>query len=114
MPPVDDDGAWDFVANVREAVRRIMVDKAPGAFAVVSPHLSTPPTRLQLGAFRRDVVRRYNGGREIRWNGAAFECFPVTQVANLGYCNSVLGTAVAYAGVSAAVPFTLADVGPGI
>jgi len=114
-PAVNDDEAWSFFENVRKAVRIAMQDKALPAFNSVQPHLSTPPTRRQLAVFRRDVVRRYNGGTEFRFQGGDFEIFPrQTNAARLGYPNTVLGTAVVYAGVSVAVAFTAADFGPGI
>jgi len=114
-PPVTDDQAWSFFENVKRATLLVMSIKAIPAFALVSPHLSTPPTRRQRAVYRRAIVRAYNGGSEFRFQGGDFEIFPTsTSAPRLTYTNLVLGTAVVYAGVSVAVPFTTADFGAGL
>jgi hypothetical protein len=131
-PPVSDDGAWSFFENIKESVRRIMEDKASGAFATISAHMPTPANQRLRAVYQREVVRRYNGGTEFQWNGSAWEIHPsLSQWANsadhsrgpnprLLYPNQVLGTGVVYfRGHGAAtvfnwpIAFTSADFGPG-
>jgi hypothetical protein len=86
-----------------------------GLTKAVSPHLSSPPSRRQQAVYQREIVRRYNGGSEFRFQGGDFEIFPTqTSAANIVYPNQVLGTGLAYAGVAASVAFTNADFGSGI
>jgi len=132
-PRVSDDGAWSFLENLRESVRRVMEDKATDAYNHLSGHLPTPPNRRIRAVYRREFVRRYNGGSEFRWNGTDWEINPNlrqwedagdhSQGANqrLPYPNRVLGTNVVYfTGTGAAtvfpwpIAFTVGDYGPGI
>jgi hypothetical protein len=114
-PPVNDDEVWSYHANVVGAVRRIMNDKAQVSHTALGGNFSNPITRLQQGVFQRDVVRRYNGGREMRFHNGAFEIFPQsTTIARIEYPNNVLGTTIVYNGIGGSVAFTIADVGPGI
>jgi hypothetical protein len=130
-PPVNNDGAWDYVANLRETVRRIMDDKAGAAYTLISAHLPTPSDQRIRAVYQREVVRRYNGGREFEWNGTAWHINPSvarwadnndhSRGANprLRYPNQVLGTNVVYStGTGAAttfpwpITFTATDFGP--
>lgn len=107
-PPTSDDAAWSFVENLRESIRRIMVDKAQDAFALISAHLPAPIDRRIRAVYQREIVRRYNGGREFQWNGSDWEISPSvgrwadsadhSKGANprLDYPNRVLGTGVVY------------------
>ena len=132
-PPVTVDGAWSFLENLRETVRQVMEDKGGAAFVFMSPHLAAATTREERAVFRREVVRRYNGGREFAWSGTGWHIDPSTRKGgapadhSLGanprllYPNNVLGTAVVYsngAGAATAFPwpiaFAVADYGPGI
>jgi hypothetical protein len=133
----NDDEVWSFVENIRTGVRLIMEEKANAARAMMAPHLPAALDRRTRAVFRREVVRRYNGGREFTWNGADWEISPgLNQWANnanhadgpnqrLLYPNGVLGTNIQYfvpfpAGNGAAtvfpwpIFFTPADFGPGI
>ncbi|HYV45593.1 MAG TPA: hypothetical protein VFA20_12065 [Myxococcaceae bacterium] len=133
-PPVSDDGAWSVVANIRESVRRVIQDKGGSAWGLISGHLPAAMNQRTRAAYQRELVRRYNGGTELRWNATSndWEIFPtVAQWANnadhsqganprLLYPNNVLGTAVVYsngAGAAATFPwpiaFTAASYGPG-
>ena len=130
-PPTSDDAAWSFLENIRESIRRIMVDKAQDAHALISAHLPTPLDRRIRATYQREIVRRYNGGREFEWSGTAWQINPSinrwanaadhSQGANprLDYPNRVLGTAVAYSvGTGAAttfpwpITFAAGDFGP--
>lgn len=136
-PPVSDDGAWSFFENLKETIERVMGDrrddKAIQAYNHLRGHLPTPPNRRIRAVYRREVVRRYNGGSEFRWNGADWEIDPSlsrwadagdrSQGANqrLPYPNRVLGTNVVYfTGTGAAtvfpwpIAFAAGDYGPGI
>lgn len=102
------DEVWSFVENMRTAVRLTMEEKAQAAHGLMAPHLPAVIDRRTRAVFRREVVRRYNGGREFQWNGADWEINPsLGQWANnanhaegpnprLRYPNHVLGTNVQY------------------
>lgn len=66
------DEIWSVVGNLRGGVRHVMGhdrnDKARAAHAHLSPHTLTDARRMRA-IFQREVVRRYNGGSEFRWNG---------------------------------------------
>jgi hypothetical protein len=130
-PPVSDAAAWSFLENIRAAVRLIMIDKATAAYGHISAHLPVAPNQRIRATYQREIVRRYNGGREFRWTGSDWVVDPsLSQWANAGdhsqganprlaYPNQVLGTAVVYAtgaGAATAFPwpitFTAADYGP--
>lgn len=90
---------WSFVENLRTAVRIIMEVKAQEAYNLVDDHLPTPVDRRTRAVYQREIVRRYNGGREFRWNGNDWEISPSQSLqgtARLAYPNQVLGTNVAY------------------
>jgi hypothetical protein len=133
-PRVSDDGAWSFVENIRESVRRIIHDKGSSAYNLISTHLPATMNQRTRAVYQRELVRRYNGGTEFRWNATTsdWEIFPTvarwannadhTQGANqrLGYPNNVLGTAIVYSNGAAAtttfpwpIAFTAASYGPG-
>jgi hypothetical protein len=122
-PPTSDDAAWSFLENLRESIRRIMVDKAQDAFALISAHLPAPIDQRIRAVYQREIVRRYNGGREFQWNGSAWEIGPSigrwadsgdhSKGANprLEYPNRVLGTGVAYSvgsGAASTFPWPIA------
>ncbi len=130
-PPASNNAVWSFVENVRESIRRIMVNKASDAYALISTHLPATPNQRIRAIYQREIVRRYNGGREFRWNVSDWEIYPsLAQWANshdhsqganprLDYPNRVLGTGVVYftgAGAATTFPwpitFTAADFGP--
>jgi hypothetical protein len=130
-PPTSDDAAWSFVENIRESLRRIMVDKASSAHALISTHMPAAPNQRIRAIYQREIVRRYNGGSEFHWTGSAWGIRPsLQQWANnsdhsqganprLNYPNLVLGTHVTYSmGTGAAttfpwpIAFTVADFGP--
>lgn len=107
-PAVNSNGAWSFFENIKESVRRVMEDKATGAYNAINAHMPAPVTARWRAVYRREVVRRYNGGTEFHWNGADWEIQPtVARWANnanhaegpnqrLLYPNQVLGTGVVY------------------
>lgn len=131
LPPVTDDGAWSFVENLKGTVRLIMDGKARGAFTTISAHMPALANQRIRAVYQREIVRRYNGGREFRWNGAAWEIRPSIRQwednadhskganRNLNYPNAILGTRVVYfqgAGAATTFPwpitFRAADFGP--
>jgi hypothetical protein len=116
-----------------------MQEKAAAAYTLVSPHLPTPVDRRSRAVYQREIVRRYNGGHEFRYDGgwvidpgAGFMWEDAADHAKgpkraLQYPNRVLGTGVVYyrsaAGVANAadaqntafswpIAFTAADFGP--
>jgi len=131
-PPVSNDSAWNFFENIKESIRRIMEDKATGAFTAVSAHMPTPSTQRIRAVYQREIVRRYNGGTEFHWNGTDWEISPGLQEwadnadhskgpnPRLLYPNRVLGSAIVYstgAGAATTFPwpitFTSTNYGPG-
>ena len=76
------------------------------------------PGRKGLGSwvvafYRREIVRRYNGGTEIRFVGGTFVLVPnVSAAIFVPYPNTVLGTNVAYTGIGKQVPFPATEFGP--
>ncbi len=130
-PPTTDDTTWSFFENIREAVRRIMNDKARGAYSLIGSHMPATPNQRIRAIYQREIVRRYNGGTEFRWNGTDWEIHPsLRQWANgadhsqganprLRYPNQVLGVSIIYsvgAGASTTFPwpitFGAGDYGP--
>lgn len=121
-PPVSDDGAWSFFENLRESVRRVMEDKAQVAYNHLSTHIPSPIDQRFRATFQREVVRRYNGGREFSWSGGQWRIDPSLACGSdrLDYPNNILGTAVVYftAGPGGApvctwpITFTAAMFGP--
>src|SRR5829696_7396288 len=63
-PPVSNDGAWSFFENLKESVRRVMEDKATGAYNQIraggAPNAPVQNRRTQA-VYRREIVRQYNG-----------------------------------------------------
>jgi hypothetical protein len=131
-PPVTGDGAWSFYENLKESVRRIMQDKASSAYTHISGHLPSPLNQRIRAVYQREIVRRYNGGREFVWSGGTWRINPsLSQWADssdhskganprLRYPNRVLGTTVVYYTGSGAsttftwpINFTAANYGPG-
>ncbi|HYQ15280.1 MAG TPA: hypothetical protein VEQ58_05980, partial [Polyangiaceae bacterium] len=113
QPPVTRDQMFNFLETIRAAVTLIMDAKAKAAFNLVSSHIGTIGAAMISAVFQREMVRAYNGNRELRFQGGAFELFPTgTDPARLQYCNIVLGTSVAYNGLNNSAPFTAADFGP--
>lgn len=116
------DGAWSFFANIRESIHRIMGDKATDAYNHIRAHIPAPVNQTIRAVYQREIVRRYNSGREFQWNNSDWEINPtltqtVTQrgvsVLNprLAYPNNVLGTNINYA-PAWPIPFTAHDYGP--
>lgn len=91
---------WSFVENLRTAVRIIMEVKAQAAYAYLTGlHALNSGVQRDRAVYQREIVRRYNGGREFRWNGSDWEISPsqfLQGTARLAYPNQVLGTNVAY------------------
>ncbi len=112
-PPVTDDQAWSFIDNLRGSVRLIMRSKARAAHRFMAANLPNAPAAIDRAAFRREVVRRYNGNTEVRFRNGTWELFPTTQTARLGYPNAVLGTTIVYTTPRVAIPFPQAQFGPG-
>ena len=103
----NNDEVWNWVANLRAAVLIVLADKAVGAWALIGPHAPAPLDQFTREVFQREVVRRYNGGTEFVWTGAAFAVQPsMTWLnpadhsrgphPNLTYPNLVLSTGVVY------------------
>lgn len=74
----NEEEVWSFLENLRSAVRLIMEEKAGDAYQHLSPHF--PPLaqqgQLHRAIYQREIVRRYNGGREFSWNGTAWVISP--------------------------------------
>ena len=79
----NDDEVWSFVENIRSGVRLAMEEKAIAAYDVVRQHLPTPIDRRTRAVYQREIVRRYNGGREFVYNGG-WEISPNMQWADSG------------------------------
>jgi hypothetical protein len=118
-PPISPDQGWSFLENIKETVRRIMQDKAAAAFNHLTlPAAGAPATafsafnlRRRRAMFRREVVRRYNGGVEFQFEAGAWVIHTGVPAARQGYPNTILGTTVVYPGPT---NFDTADFGPGI
>lgn len=118
-PRPSPDQVWSFLENIREAVRRIMEDKAQTAFnhftvpstAVSSVAFSGFNLRRRRAMYRREIVRRYNGGTEFRFESGSWRVHTTVSPDRQEYPNVVLGTNVVYPGPT---NFTEADFGPGI
>lgn len=129
----NDEEVWSFVENIRSALNLMMESKASGAYtALIQPHLPYPDMNRARAVFQREVVRRYNGGREFSWDGHNWVIDPTlartigageTLQANprLPYPNHVLNTHIQYwTGPNNApvfnwpIAFTAANYGPGI
>jgi hypothetical protein len=126
---VSDDAAWSFAENARAAIALLLGAKARGAYDAMHAHFPTPVDRAARAAFRRETVRRYNGGTELHWNGTAWEIAPSLPQRDahgdpnqrLVYANAVLGTTLVYwtgTGATATFPWPIAfpatQYGPGI
>ena len=120
-PPVTDDGAWSFIENMRAGIRLVIGSKAPGARtfltaggipanAAGAAAFAALPLQHRRAIYQREIVRRYNGGREFRFVGGAWVVQPAGTPRHQ-YPNNVLGTALVYPGPT---PFNAADFGPGI
>jgi hypothetical protein len=117
-PPVDDDSAWNFFSNIRRAVLQIFQIYGLGAYqhftqgngaATFNALANTDPQRRRA-LYQRELVRRYNGGTEFRWNAQATDWQISPSLARwedpnnhnkgpnprLPYPNRVLGTNVHY------------------
>jgi len=106
-PKVSDDGAWSFLENIKETIRRLMEDKAEPAYNMIRHHLHANPTLKDQAVYRREVVRRYNGYTEFRWDGSDWVID--TTSPRPQYPNNVLGTHVHYPGPT---QFGINDFGP--
>src|SRR5690606_37910706 len=82
-------------------------EKARSAWALISTHVPAPIDRRTRAAYQRELVRRYNGRREMTWTGSAWAVRPPFDWADPGdhskgphprllYVNSLLGTTVVY------------------
>jgi hypothetical protein len=78
-PPVDDKSAWSFLENIRRAIRQIFETYGLGAFNHIHGHMPAVPDQGIRAIYQRELVRRYNGGTEFRWNGHDWEIFPGLQ-----------------------------------
>jgi outer membrane protein OmpA-like peptidoglycan-associated protein len=98
------DEVWSFLENLRSAVTVVMQEKAQiarnaflGASAVAVAAFNALPQRRREAMFRREVVRRYNGGREFRFEGNQWVIHTTTNDTVLrSYPNQVLGTQINY------------------
>jgi len=107
-PKATDDQVWSFLDNIRGSVKIFMGQHALQAHNQLDDHRPAPVTALWTAAYRRAAVRKYNGGTEFQWNGAAWEINPSLKqwadeadhsrgpYRNLLYRNQVLGTTVVY------------------
>lgn len=106
-PQADDRQVWSVVENVREAVRRIFEKYARNAWdhlttAVGHKHFTDLANGTaqdqwrQRAIYQRELVRRYNGGIEFRYENMANQHqWVVHTTSNLTtYTDDVLGTAV--------------------
>ncbi len=137
----NDEEVWNWVENLRAAVRVVLADKALSAWTLIGLHVPAPLDRRTRAVFQRETVRRYNGGTEFVWTGASWAMQPSLQWLdaaapgrgphpNVLYPNQVLGTAVVYYTDAAGapntpdgantqfrypppIPFVAADFGPG-
>ncbi|MGC4861768.1 hypothetical protein [Micromonospora sp. DT68] len=116
-PPtgVNADQAWNWVENIRKAVDLIFGTYGAAAYNLVDDHLPNPIDQRTRAVFQRETIRRYNGGREFRWDNNTWEIMPSLQYATTGqvasgpsprllYPNQVL----AHAGVPAITYFSSA------
>ena len=109
----NDDEIWDFVANVLAMLAIVFDEKAPGAFGKLDDHMPAPTDQRWRAAYQREVVRRYNGGREMEFSGGQWRIDPSdVPPANINYPNEVLGPNVNYADPRP-IAFTAAMFGPG-
>jgi len=117
VPPVgaNPNEVWNWVENIRTAVRLLFANCGGGAYQLISGHMPNPIDQRTRAIFQRETIRRYNGGREFRWNGNDWEIEPSLQYRvagnpasgpnrNLLYPNQVL----AHAGVPAITYFSSA------
>jgi hypothetical protein len=120
---------WSFLENIRSSVRVIMEEKAivafnlftqgigvpaatrPAAIAAFNALAATDPQRRRA-MYQREIVRRYNGGREFQFEGGNWVIHTTVGQARHNYPNDVLGTTprVVYPGP---VALTAAQFGPG-
>ncbi|MFF5179796.1 hypothetical protein ACFY2Q_17385 [Micromonospora sp. NPDC000316] len=81
-PPVgaSADEVWNWVENIRTAVRLIFEYYGDTAYNVVRNHLPNPIDQRSRAVFQRETIRRYNGGgREFRWGNNGWEIQPTMQ-----------------------------------
>ncbi len=116
-PPRNRADMWDTVSNIQGTVERIMVTKGNEAGANMSNYLNTSNGTITIAdhhraraTFHRDVIRRYNGGREFQWEASASEYrIRPNPSSRPQYVNKALGRqaphplAVPYGGSSATV-----------
>ncbi|MGW3895474.1 hypothetical protein ACWD6L_09770 [Micromonospora profundi] len=104
---------WNWVENVRTAVRLLFANCGGDAYQLISGHMPNPIDQRTRAVFQRETIRRYNGGREFQWSGTTWEIQPSLQYRtaddpasgpnrNLRYPNQVL----AHAGVPAITYYT--------
>ena len=102
-----DEQVWSWVENLRAAVGIVLAEKAVAAWALISAHVPSPLDQFTRAVFQREVVRRYNGGREFTWTGTTWAIAPPWTWLdpadpgkgpnpNITYPNLVLGTGVVY------------------
>ncbi|MGZ4649650.1 MAG: hypothetical protein ACXV3A_03830, partial [Kineosporiaceae bacterium] len=102
-----DEQVWNWVENLRAAVGIVLGEKAASAWALISAHVPHPLDQFTRAVFQREVVRRYNGGREFTWTGTTWAISPPWTWLdpadpgqgpnpNITYPNLVLGTGVVY------------------
>lgn len=113
------DEVWSFLENVRTAVRVIMDEKARAAFqrftqGAGAAAFAALPLRRRRAMYRREIVRRYNGGREFTFEafGGQQQWVINARSSQIQYANEVLGTAINYGNLPTAFPDT--QFGPGI
>ncbi|MES1241728.1 MAG: peptidoglycan-binding protein [Acidobacteriota bacterium] len=123
------DEVWSYLENVRTAVRVVMEEKATVAFQRFTqgpPGLSATvrtaaaaafaalPLRRRRAMYRREIVRRYNGGRELTFESFSGQQQWVinAQSTQIEYPNEVLGTTINYGNLPTAFPDS--QFGPGI
>ena len=116
-PQVSDDGAWSFLENIKESIRRIMVDKAGSAHRHLTRGTGAAAfnglnLRRKRAIYRRELVRRYNGGREFRFSGGNWVIHTSSPADRHNYPNTVLRTGIVYPPNGGPVNFNTADFGP--
>jgi hypothetical protein len=126
---------WSFLENLKSCVKRVMEDKGKDAWNALHAHFGSPLSSADRAVFRREIVRRYNGGSEFKWDAVANKFVISPSVAQwedstdhskgpsrrLPYPNNVLGTGIVYSTGSAAsaafpwpVAFPASEYGPDI
>jgi hypothetical protein len=136
-PPATPAAAWSIAENIRAAVVLVLDNKARVVLRHLRDGFPTPTATVanqvavtafaaltqdtQRAMFRREVVRRYNGGSEFTFNGTVFQMTNHNpNLTNRFYPATVLSTR-RHVGATTTPPiypgptnFTAADFGPGI